>query len=185
MDLQINLFQCLSDTERKTARKVTKGFEILSCLFTWWSCHLACSAFLACTSSFACLKSKKWIYYESKLTCYFTCSSFHELKWLGCKLSMVGSPFWIGKTGNNSVYGEVAEMGKGSRKSSLATWSTGTFHDRRSTIDSPAIHIKTALIQSPHIPIERTLHRAFQVVHFRGGVRRELLDTWYQAGKSK
>ena len=93
----------------------------------------------------------------------------HELKWLGCKVSMVGSPFWIGKTGNNSVYGEVAEMGKGSRKSSLATWSTGTFHDRTSTIDSPAIHIKTALIQSPHIPIERTLHWALQVVHFRGG----------------
>lgn len=37
----------------------------------------------------------------------------HELKWLGCKLSMVGPPFWIGEIGNNSVYGEVAEMGEG------------------------------------------------------------------------
>ena len=30
---------------------------------------------------------------------------WRELKWLGCKLTMVGPPFWIGKIGNNSVYG--------------------------------------------------------------------------------
>ena len=35
-----------------------------------------------------------------------------------------------------------------------------------------------------HIVIERMLHSVLQVVHFRGGVRRELLDTGYQAGKS-
>lgn len=110
----------------------------------------------------------------------------HELKWLGCKLSMVGSPFWIRKTGNNSVYGEVAEMGEGLSQEFARNMIYGNVSwSNEHNSDSPAIHIKTALIQSPHIPIERTLHRALQVVHFRGGVWRELLDTWYQAGKSK
>ena len=115
---------------------------------------------------------------------------WRELKWLGCKLTMVGPPFWIGKIGNNSVYGGggegVAETGEGLSQEFARNMIYGNVSwSNEHNSDSPAIHIKTALIQSPHIPIERTLHRALQVVHFRGGVWRELLDTWYQADKSK